>query len=520
MGLSRRDMLKMSLAGSAALILPMEQFAVTGPRMSRRMPANMLPAPFKRNFVRAPVAQPVCSTDTTDYYQLTLRSEQAEILPGRSTEIWGYDGIAPGPTIVQRRGRETVVRAINQIENPRHVHSSVHLHGNASLPQYDGYADDVTRPGEFKDYHYPNDQPARTLWYHDHGVHHTALNAYMGCAAFYITHDDHELSLPIPHGQYDVPVVLRDAIFSKNGSLIFDHQDHSSLHGDVILANGRPWPRMRVERRKYRFRFLNAATSRGFKLALSTGEPLTVIGTDGGLMPAPVQTQSLRIGSAERYEVVIDFSKYNVGQQVELRNLGLPNNPQFANTDKVMRFDVVAEPTSVQNNEVPAVLAPDNEVMQLSSDQAVRTRAMDFKRSNGMWTINGRTWHQVEASNYTSTLANPGLNDVEIWRFTNSSGGWFHPVHVHLVDFKLLDRNGRAPFPYERGPKDVAYVGEGESVRVLAKFGPNEGRYMIHCHNLVHEDHDMMHQFQVGGSGPDPVHAAAAKPVSSMSPLC
>ena len=105
--------------------------------------------------------------------------------------------------------------------------------------------------------------------------------------------------------------------------------------------------------------------------------------------------------------------------------------------------------------------------------------------------------------------ANPGLNDVEIWEFENSSGGWFHPIHVHLVDFKVLDRNGRPPEDYEKGPKDVVYLGEGETVRVLMRFEHQAGKYMIHCHNLVHEDHDMMGQFVVGESKPanDPVHA-------------
>ena len=120
--------------------------------------------------------------------------------------------------------------------------------------------------------------------------------------------------------------------------------------------------------------------------------------------------------------------------------------------------------------------------------------------------------------------ANPGLDDVEIWEFENKSGGWFHPVHVHLVDFKILGRKEgdgkpqKPAYPWERGPKDVVYVAEGEIVRMIMKFGPQKGKYMIHCHNLIHEDHDMMTQFQVGTNGPawasDP-----AKPISEAGPL-
>jgi hypothetical protein len=114
----------------------------------------------------------------------------------------------------------------------------------------------------------------------------------------------------------------------------------------------------------------------------------------------------------------------------------------------------------------------------------------------------------VVNSDYQMVLANPELNDVEIWELHNNSGGWFHPVHIHLVDFRILDRNGRPPEPYELGPKDTVYVGEGEVVRVIMRFEHEEGRYMIHCHNLTHEDHDMMGQFLVGSDKPDcdPIH--------------
>jgi FtsP/CotA-like multicopper oxidase with cupredoxin domain len=123
-----------------------------------------------------------------------------------------------------------------------------------------------------------------------------------------------------------------------------------------------------------------------------------------------------------------------------------------------------------------------------------------------MWVINGQTWDDIIASGFKTVLGNPGLGDTEIWDIENNSGGWFHPVHIHLVDFKILNRNGKPAFAYEQGPKDVVYVGENEKVRLIMKFGDkspgapvkNVGKYMVHCHNLVHEDHDMMHQFSVG----------------------
>jgi spore coat protein A, manganese oxidase len=389
----------------------------------------------------------------------------------------------------------------------------VHLHGSASLPQYDGYASDVTRRNEFKDYRYPNFQDARTLWYHDHGVHQTATNAYMGLAAQYHLLDPRERSLPIPHGRYDVPLTLRDAIFAGDGALLYDDNSLSMLHGDVLLVNGRPQPLMKVERRKYRFRLLNASLSRGYRVALSTGDAMTMIATDGGLMPHPQPVASFRTGPAERYEFVVDFSKYKIGQRVVLKNLGVTNRPTSPARKEIMAFDVASEATDLSDNDVPADLHPSNPVMTLTEKDATKTRKLEVIRKHGAWTVNGETWDDVINSGFRRVVANPGLNDVEIWELKNPSGGWFHPLHIHLIDFKILSRNGKPPFPYELGPKDVAYLGENETVRVLARFGPQRGRYMVHCHNLVHEDHDMMVQFEVGQGGDDPIGADPARPL-------
>jgi FtsP/CotA-like multicopper oxidase with cupredoxin domain len=518
MQLSRREMLKLGILGSAALMLPLERVA-RGALLADRIPESQLPAPFQVPFRVPPVLQPVRRDATTDYYLSRMRYVQTEILPGMQTGIFGYNGVTPGPTIRATRGRRVVVRHINKLPS-RHpwlgyeTTTSVHLHGNASEPQYDGWANDVTRPGFYKDYVYPNDQDERTLWYHDHAVHHTAQNAYMGLAAFYISSEG--LNLPLPKGKYDVPLMIQDKIFAQDGSLIYDESgedgdaENDSLYGDVILANGKPWPVMKVERRKYLFRILNASVSRSYNLALSSGEPFTVVATDGGLMPVPQQTRSFRLGMAERYAVVIDFAKYRIGDKVVLRNLGLDNNLDFNSTRQIMRFDVASAPATLANNRVPDVLStnahPYNP-MNLTEADAVRTRDWLFERDGGQWTINGLTWDPNRSD------ANVGLDDVEIWRLTNDSGGWFHPVHIHLIDFKVLDRNGEPPLPYERGPKDVVYVGEHETVRVIAKFGPRVGKYMMHCHNLVHEDHDMMTNFEVGTGGPDPSLAAPARPL-------
>ncbi len=302
MELSRRDIMKLGAFGSAALILPAERIARTELAMSNRIAQGDLPRPFTLPFTTPPVMAPERQTAGFDYYTMTQRQVKAEILPGKQTTVWGYNGLVPGPTIVNQQGRQTIVQQINDLPSVHptlryNVWTSTHLHGSASKPQYDGYASDITDPQNWKDYEYPNLQEARTLWYHDHGVHVTAPNAYMGLAAMYILHDPHELSLPIPHGKYDVPLIIRDAMFQSDGELIYDDNSESGVYGDVNLVNGVPWPAMKVERRGYRFRVLNAAVSRSHDLSpLDSGEPLTVIGTDSGLAPAPSRSGISRSG--------------------------------------------------------------------------------------------------------------------------------------------------------------------------------------------------------------------------------
>ena len=518
---SRRDALKVSALGAAAIALPFER--TVRAKTASKIASSKIPKPYTLPFTVPPVIDGRGGGTLT----ITQKMANAQILPGVQTPIFGYNGITPGPTILARRG--TPLRVVMHNELPAthpqwgyEAWTSCHLHGSASKPQFDGYASDITRPGQAKTYQFPNNQESRTLWYHDHGVHHTAENAYMGLAAMYLMSDELEDRLPIPKGAYDLPMVITDKMFAADGKLMYDDEGHSGLYGDVMLVNGVPWPNLKVAKRKYRFRILNASLSRGLRLQLSnTGLPMTVIATDGGLMPRPQATTQLRVGMAERYEVVIDFTTVPAGTRIQLRNLGVPNSRDFDHTDKVMQFEVTADAFDAANNEVPAELNPQNEIMLLDETQVpgIKTVKLELHRSNSTWKVNNTTWDDIVASNYQTVVANPQPDEVQIWEITNKSGGWFHPTHIHLVDFKILSRNGKAPYNYELGPKDVAYVGENESVRLITRFAHQTGRYMIHCHNLPHEDHDMMTQFRVGADTPDndPMTSAPAGPIGADS---
>jgi FtsP/CotA-like multicopper oxidase with cupredoxin domain len=528
--LSRRDALKVSVLGAAALALPWQ--SMVSAKSASRIASSKLPRPYTVPFAVPPVLAPARTDATTDYYRVVQQPFLGEILPGVRTPLWGYNGLVPGPTIKATRGRRTVVRQINALPETHPTlgyvpWTSTHLHGMPAEPQYDGYASDISYPGpagngQWKDYVYPNTCEARTLWYHDHGVHHTAENVYMGLAAQYHVSDDIEQALPLPRGRYDVPLIISDVMFARDGSLMWDDDDRNSLFGDVILVNGRPWPTMAVEQRTYRFRLLNAALSRGLRLRLSNGQPFHVIATDGGLVSAPIPVTELLVGMAERYEIIIDFSALPPGQKIRLVNRGVKNAKDYDHTGKVMQFHVSGPATDTSNAVIPPVLLrPDqvHPVMRLTPAQAKKKRRMRLKHDDvtNIWSIDDKTWQDVVDGDYEPVFANPQPGDVEIWEIDSRSGGWFHPLHIHFVDFRVLSRNGRPPRPEENGPKDVVYVGEGETIRLLMQFSEprgTQGRYMIHCHNLTHEDHDMMTQYQIGDHGPDndPIWAAPPRP--------
>jgi len=485
-------------------------------------PANT-PVLYANLFRRPPVLMPVETGQDAQgkyaKYRLTQKVGQQNIVPNLLTTVAGYNGIFPGPTIKVPQGTRSEVRIANALSvsplHPGPFSTVTHLHGSASLPQYDGYANDKTPPGYVKNYKYPNWQQARTLWYHDHNHRTTAQNVFGGLAAQYHLSDAYEQA-QLPQGEYDVPLIVSDMSFNADGSVAFEDSLHEGFMGDTVLVNGVAWPTMKVKPRVYRFRVLAASISRSWRFTLSNGEPMYIVGTDAGMTPVVSAVKSWRHGVAERYEVLIDFRKYKVGTKIQLNNMSNKNNVNFAKTGKVMQFEVVADsgakdtyviPTTLDIGPQPFANRGAIEVMKLKPEMATARRRLRVQRKHDIWTINGETWADVERSGFTRLLGNPKPYDVEIWDLVNESGGWFHPLHIHLVDAQIIGRNttsDRKAHPWERGGKDVFYLGENETVTALMQFttgdGNAGGRYMTHCHNLVHEDSDMMIQFAVGDS--------------------
>ncbi|MFI6885755.1 multicopper oxidase family protein [Streptosporangium canum] len=485
MTMTRRQALRLLGVGAA--------LSVSGCSLLGRTPTPRLltsgaplPKPYTVPLPFPAVAKPYRADPSTDYYELVQRSAEAEILPGLRTPIWGYDGQFPGPTIRARSGRRTVVRVTNRLAAP----TVTHLHGGHTPPESDGYPTDLVQPGTHRDYVFPLEQRAATLWYHDHRMDFTGPQVWRGLAGFFLVDDDEQDKLPLPSGERDVPLLICDRSFGADGTMPYPARHDGpgareafmgGVLGDVILVNGAPWPQLGVDRARYRLRLLNGSNARTYELALSPGGALTQIGSDGGLLAAPRSSQRVRLAPGERADVIVDFAAYRVGDHIELRNL-LEEGPQA----RVMRFTV--ERDARDDSAIPETLS---RIEPLDPATATVTRDFEFTSGNlhghTGWLINGKPFDARRAD------ARPKLGQVEIWRLTSDVA---HPVHLHLAPFQVLSAGGERP----SGPpewKDTVELREAQTVEIITRFTGYRGRYVLHCHNLEHEDMAMMSTFEV-----------------------
>lgn len=469
--MKRRDLLKVSAVTGAALVLPAQRLvaaAVDGP---------VSVTPFAVPLRIPPVLQPVRRTLDTDYYEITMREADVEILPGTRTRLFTYNGQFPGPTIQVLRNRRAVVRQVNTLP----AATSVHLHGAYVAPDSDGHPSDLIQPGRHKDYVYPNRQRATTLWYHDHAHHLESENVYRGLSGFYLIRDVYEYGLP--SGQYDVALVFRDVHLDEQAQLVYRGGDIEGRN--IILTNGRPQPYFRVAARKYRFRLLNGANDRVLKLALSNGASFVQVASDGGFLPARVTTPAVELFPAERAEVVVDFGGLPVGTHVVLRN---EHGESDAARD-VLRFEVDRAapdpsriPTDAELPDLPAV-----EPAAVTRDVTLAIDPTTFT-----FLVNGKAF-DPNRIDFTVRRDQP-----EIWRITNNDPfGIPHSFHVHLIQFRVLDRDGVPAGPAEAGWKDTVAVWPGQTVRIAAKFTGYTGRYVFHCHLIDHASAAMMAQLEI-----------------------
>jgi spore coat protein A len=451
-------------------------------------------------------------------YEITQKVAHIDIFDGVQTEIWGYEGILPGPTLKSTRGRKVTVHHRNELPVP----AVVHLHGAKVAPEHDGYPTDLILPvgvdhynsvhghgipahgGDIthgaRAYEYDNDQRAATLWYHDHRMDFTGPAVWRGLAGLHLISDDEERALPLPDGDRDIPLVLMDRSFVADGSMAYPSVDETLMEvpgveapyeagvlGDVILVNGTPWPFLEVDAVKHRFRILNGSNARRFRLRLDpppegVSEPFVQIASDGGLLASPRTHPHLDLASAERQEVVVDFSGYRIGQNVRLINDFGENS-----TRQVMEFRIVRKGTDESSiPDVLSVIEPlDPAEVTVERDMVFQSQAIN---GNHGWTVNGQPF-EVDHIH-----AAPKQGAVEIW---NLYGDFHHPVHLHLVHFQVLGRGTKGPGRFDDGWKDTLDLRPAEQARIITRFDGEKGKYVFHCHNLEHEDMMMMANFQV-----------------------
>ncbi|GAB2513842.1 multicopper oxidase family protein [Nocardia heshunensis] len=461
--------------------------------------AARLPEPFTVPGVVPSVLAPERVDAAGDHYRIVQRRAVREILPGYRTEIWGYQGEFPGPTIRARRGRPAIVVHRNELDVP----TVAHLHGGHTPAESDGYPTDYVQPQAERTYVYPNEQPAATLWYHDHRMDFTGPAVWRGLAGFHLIGDDGEDGLGLPSGERELPLLLCDRAFDADGRFVYPAVDPSSLHspgvtgdfmqgvqGDVVLVNGVPWPRYEVASVRYRLRWLNASNARVYRLHLDgphrSAPGFVQIGSDGGLLDAPQHLDALDLSPGERLDTVADLTGYRPGDE-----LTVVNDLGAGRTVEVLRLRVTrSEPDT---SRIPDRLA---ELERLDPKTAVRRRDLHFRMGDmpqmeGMsgdsgakgWLIDERAF-EPDRTDLTARLG-----ELEIWRLT---ANFNHPIHVHLNHFQVLSRNGRAPRPADRGWKDTVHLPASQELEIAIRFTDYPGRFLVHCHNLEHEDMAMM----------------------------
>lgn len=483
-------------------------------------------------------------------YNVKQRQIMHSFSPDLPTQpVWGFDDSnghanTPAPLYVFRYGEPVLVRNHNALPPDPQVGGfgkpevSTHLHNAHTPSESDGFPGDFFKSGHFYDQHYPMqlagilsthpgtgdiNEALSSLWFHDHRVNFTAQNTYkglVGLCCFFNEFDtgDETTGFRLPSfPEFDIPMAFADKVFDPHsGELAFDLFNLDGVLGDKFLVNGEIQPFFKVKPRRYRLRLTDTGPSRFYEFFLTEKDnpgavnPFWVIANDGNLLPRPVKVTSARVGVAERVDVIVDFRPF-AGKQVYLENrlgqlngqgpviaeeCGVPEIRPAGKGDLLLRFDVDSTPVRDES------LDPDDmSFYALPSIVEPRiTRTLRFDRLQGQWSINGTF---VDPT-FEAPRIRVGLNTVENWVLSNVTGNWTHPVHIHFEEHRILARNGLAPpLTIEHGRKDVTELRPNSRAQLFFRFRDFHGRYPMHCHNLIHEDHAMMLRWDIDPEGGD-----------------
>lgn len=524
-----------------------------------------------------PGASATDATGSVDL-EIALKSIQVEapLLPGKPTRVWTYRAqvlkgdpasvkALPdnylGPVIRVRKGQRVRVQFTNDLPGTEEQ-SIIHWHGLHLPERMDGHPRDAVAPGQTYTYEFEVTNRAGTYWFHPHPHERTAGQVYMGLAGLFIVSDKEESAAGLPLGDYDIPLILQDRTFDKDNQLAYVAdpmgagmmQTMMGFLGERILVNGKPGFTLPVATRAYRLRLLNGSNARIYKLAWEDGTPLTVVGTDGGLIEKPVQRAYVTLAPGERIELWADFSERKVGDELTLRSLEFTGAEGAGmsgemNAGQVMTgtmemggmgekdnpMDMGGMNMGSTQSQAPALGAPlpvmkvrverqEQETLKLPAqlsrlnsyrvEDAVNRnspRTFGLTMRNMVWKINDRTF-ELEGVTDGEIVK---LGTTEVWEFVNQTNpgemtdpmGMAHPFHIHGLQFQVIDRqvlpelaagwNSVREGYVDEGWKDTFLLMPGERVKLLLRFADHTGLFVYHCHNLEHESGGMIRNYRV-----------------------
>ena len=494
-------------------------------------------------------------------YQVNQQAAQVTVSPDLPVQtLWTFDGSSPGPTYVSHYGTPILVRNYNNLPTSNGGFGlnsvSTHLHNGHTPSESDGFPCDFFAAGQYYDQYYPNvlagfnsthqstfgdiNEALSTLWYHDHRENFTAQNVYKGLIGFYLLFNDHDTGdettgfrLP-SFPSYDIPMAFADRCYDpQTGLLAFDTFNTDGILGDKFLVNGVIQPVLHVSPRRYRLRWLNTGPSRFLQIYITdlanptASQPFWQVSNDGNLLPHPVQVPAVALGVAERADVIIDFSQY-AGKTIYLENRlnqtngqGGPSGSVVGGGQGFLMLKIVVDGPTVTDNSVDPATLPSYYALPSVTGTPQVSRSFNFDQSwNGQWTINGKTF------SCSSPRFTVKQNSLEQWNL-DGGFGWSHPIHVHEEEFQITngapglygsssdDSNnynrwgseycwsncGGSSTGVNLSRKDVVRLIPSGNVTIRMRFRDWLGRYPLHCHNVIHEDHAMMLRFDIGTTG-------------------
>ena len=568
---SRRDLMKMGLLTSAGLLIPkrglsaraqdaLSSFGQTGQCTSpattpfvdllpimpvKQSVPSLNPAPTECPNTAAGESRTRCHQAFTQLppqrlYQVVQQTANVTVSPDLPVQtMWGFDAIVPGPTYVSNYGVPILVRNVNSlpINNGGFGLPSVstHLHNGHTPSESDGFPCDFFEIGHFYDQHYPNvlagfasdhqpngdiNEALSTLWYHDHRVDFTSQNVYKGLAGFFLLFNQFDTGnestgfhLPT-FPDFDIPMMFADKCFDQAGLLAFDLFNLDGILGDKFLVNGKIQPVLHVSPRRYRFRWLNSGPSRFYQIFLtrldsSTTNQFWQISNDGNLLPHPIQISSVKLGVAERADVIIDFAPF-AGRTLYLENRLVQRNGRGPDCELSQRgqgnllLQIVVDLPPVADNSVDPATNPTFYTLPDKTAQPRVTRTFNFELTqNGQWTINNQF---MDCNTIRFTVQQ---NTVERWVLRNTQTdrpAWTHPIHIHFEEYQIFSGNNQfcfnePPTSVNVSRKDVIRLNPNTQVTLFFRFRDFLGRYPMHCHNTIHEDHAMMLRWEIGTTG-------------------